>query len=48
MDIQVSEKGTPIYNVYDIDGQRLLYKATSLSSLSVGLYIVNGKKTLIQ
>ena len=40
----ISDKGTPIYNVYTIDGKRILSRATSLSSLHPGIYIVNGKK----
>lgn len=44
----VNDKGTPLYNVYSIDGKRLLSRATSLSSLGAGVYIVNGKKTVIK
>lgn len=48
IDQTVSDKGTPIYNVYSIDGQRILSRATSLTSLEAGVYIINGKKTLVK
>ncbi len=44
----ISDKGAPIYNVYSIDGQRILSRATSLTSLEAGVYIINGKKTLVK
>ena len=36
-----------VYNVYDFNGNKVLDKANSLSSLEKGLYIVNGKKQII-
>lgn len=48
IDKTLNDKGTPIYNVYSIDGNRVLSKATSLESLKPGIYIVNGKKTAIK
>jgi len=34
------------FDVYDLNGRRVLDKATSLESLSNGVYIVNGKKVV--
>ncbi|MGN0033581.1 MAG: DUF362 domain-containing protein [Candidatus Limimorpha sp.] len=48
IDSNISEKGTPIYNVYSIDGKRILARVKSLSSLEAGVYIVNGKKVTIK
>lgn len=48
IDKTLNEKGTPIYNVYSIEGERILSMATSLESLKSGIYIVNGKKTAIK
>ena len=36
------------FDVYDLNGRRVLNKATSLDGLSNGVYIVNGKKVLRQ
>gem|GEM_PF-3234993 len=36
------------YNVYTIDGCLLMKDAKSLKALAPGIYIVNGKKTVIQ
>ena len=36
------------YNVYTLDGKRLLSNATSLEGLSRGTYIVNGEKRIIE
>ncbi len=36
-----------LYNVYSLDGVKLLTNATSLSSLQPGVYIINGKKTTL-
>lgn len=36
------------YNVYNLEGVKLLTNARSLKSLSSGIYIVNGKKTVIK
>ncbi|MGN0222154.1 MAG: DUF362 domain-containing protein, partial [Prevotella sp.] len=48
IDKNVSDKGTPIYNVYTIDGKRMLARAKSLSALDTGMYIVNGKRTTVK
>lgn len=48
IDRTLNDKGTPLYNVYSLDGKRVLSMATSLSSLEAGVYIVNGKKTVIK
>jgi hypothetical protein len=34
------------FDVYDLNGRRILDKATSLDGLSNGVYIVNGKKVM--
>lgn len=36
------------YNVYDINGVKVLTNADNLDALSPGIYIINGVKTLIQ
>ena len=36
------------YNVYNLEGVKLLTNARSLKSLPSGIYIVNGKKTVIK
>ncbi len=36
------------YNVYSLDGKKLLTNATSLSGLHAGTYIVNGEKKIIE
>lgn len=38
-------KGSDRYNVYTLDGQKVLTNAGSLKTLPKGTYIVNGKKT---
>lgn len=48
IDKTVNGKGTPLYNVYSIDGKRVLSMATNLSPLKAGIYIINGKKTAIK
>lgn len=48
IDKTLNGKGTPLYNVYSVEGKRVLSMATSLSSLKSGIYIVNGKKTAIR
>ena len=35
------------YNVFSIDGKKVLNNATSLESLPAGIYIINGKKQVI-
>lgn len=39
--------GVTKYNVYDINGVKVLTNAESIDTLSPGLYIVNGVKTLV-
>ena len=36
------------FDVYDLNGRKVLDKATSLDGLSNGVYIVNGKKVVIK
>ena len=36
-----------LYNVYTLDGVKMLDRASSLDGLSPGIYIVNGKKTAV-
>ena len=36
------------YNVFTIDGKKILTNATTLDGLMAGTYVVNGKKTVIQ
>ncbi len=35
------------YNVFSIDGKKILHNAKSLETLSPGIYIINGKKQII-
>lgn len=44
----IEADGIRKYNVYDMSGAKLLTNADSLDSLTSGLYIINGIKTLIQ
>lgn len=39
--------GVKKYNVYDLNGVKVLTNAESIDTLSAGLYIVNGVKTLV-
>lgn len=48
IDKTLSDKGTPLYNVYTIDGKRVLSMAKDTSSLQSGTYIINGKKTTVK
>ena len=43
----IAEDGVRKYNVYDAGGVKVLTNADNLDSLSPGIYIVNGSKTLI-
>ena len=36
------------FDVYDLNGRRVLNKVTSFEGLSNGVYIVNGKKVVIK
>lgn len=40
--------GQQRYNVYDLDGRRILANAESLDTLTAGTYIVNGQKMTVQ
>lgn len=44
----IEADGIRKYNVYDMNGTKLLTNADCLDSLTSGLYIINGIKTLIQ
>lgn len=37
----------PLYNVFDLEGHKVLAMAGSIENLTPGTYIVNGKKTII-
>jgi uncharacterized Fe-S center protein len=41
-------KSQNLYNVYSLDGKKLLTNATSLDGLEKGTYIVNGEKRIIE
>lgn len=41
-------EGTDHYNVYDLQGVKLLTSAPDTATLTPGLYIVNGRKTLVE
>lgn len=45
---EIAETGVNKYNVYDLNGVKLLTGADNLDSLAPGIYIVNGVKTLIE
>ncbi len=40
--------GTDLYNVYDLQGVKLLTSAPDTATLTPGLYIVNGRITLME
>ncbi len=42
------QQGTNRYNVYGLDGVKILDNASTLETLAPGIYIVNGKKTKIE
>lgn len=44
----VAAEGVKKYNVYDLNGVKVLSNASDLSSLTPGIYIVNGKKRNIE
>ncbi|MDE5948808.1 MAG: hypothetical protein K2G86_08555 [Prevotella sp.] len=48
VDRNISDKGTPVYNVYTVDGKRVLSMATAIDSLTAGVYIVNGQKQVVK
>jgi hypothetical protein len=37
-----------LYDVYSLDGKKLLKKARSLEGLKKGAYIINGEKRIIE
>lgn len=37
-----------VYNVFDLNGNKILHKAQNLEGLSPGVYIINGKKQVVQ
>ncbi len=43
----VQTTATSLYNVYTLDGKKLLTNARSLDSLDAGTYIINGEKQII-
>ena len=49
IDNTVADKGgAALYNVYSLDGVKLLDRATSLATLTPGTYIINGEKQVIK
>lgn len=46
--ISSAEDSNQRYNVYNLDGQKLLSNADNLDSLKAGIYIVNGQKKTIK
>ena len=44
---EINSDKTSLYNVFTIDGKKVLDRATSLESLAPGVYIVNGMKQVI-
>lgn len=44
----IATEGVRKYNVYDMNGAKVLTNADRLDSLAPGLYVINGVKTLIQ
>lgn len=44
IDIDAPADNNLRYNVYSLNGEKVLSNATSLSSLGKGTYVVNGKK----
>ena len=46
----IEEKSTLAekFDVYDLNGRKVLNKVTSLDGLSDGIYIVNGKKIVVK
>ena len=44
---EINGEETSLYNVFTIDGTKVLDRGTSLDTLASGIYIVNGKKQVI-
>lgn len=44
----IAAKGVNKYNVYDLNGTKVLTNADTLDSLTPGIYIINGLKTFIE
>lgn len=45
---KVGANGEILYDVYTLDGKQVLKDAKSLKSLGKGVYVINGKKTIIR
>ena len=45
---EIDANGEVTYTVYSVDGKILLLNAKNLENLEPGLYIINGKKTLVK
>ena len=43
----LSDTGKLLYNVFTLDGKKVLDRSTSLDSLEPGIYVVNGKKLVV-
>ena len=43
-----SPESPNLYNVYSLDGKKLLTNASSLDGLEKGTYIINGEKRIIE
>lgn len=43
----INDGGKNLYNVFTLDGKKILDKSTSLDSLEPGVYIINGKKQVV-
>lgn len=43
-----SDRGLSRYNVYTLDGKNVAQNAVSLDGITPGIYIINGKKTIIK
>ena len=47
--IQSVDGTSPVtYDVYTLDGKQVLKAARSLQKLAKGIYVINGKKTIIK
>lgn len=45
---EVAADGIKKYNVYDVNGVKVLSNADNLSSLTPGIYIINGQKQIVE
>ncbi|MCQ2211120.1 MAG: DUF362 domain-containing protein [Paludibacteraceae bacterium] len=46
-EVRAGQAGTPLFNVYTLDGKRLLSRVESLEGLEPGVYVVNGRIMVI-